>query len=270
MIPRTDTAGALPQQRQRAILERLARDGRVLAGDLAQVFGTSEDTIRRDLRDLAAAGLCQRVYGGALAVSPASGSAGERRGEAVRRKQALGARLAALVPPGRFVFIDAGSTTLAAARALPEGAGITAATHDPVIAATLVGRPGIDLIVVGGRVDPQTGAALGAGALQAVAEMRPDLLLLGVCAVDAGNGIATFGYEDAVMKRRLVAAAGAVAAAVTTDKLASAAPHLVAPAGALADLVVEDDAPDAALEPFRALGVRIHRAPGGGGGAEEG
>jgi len=56
----------MPAERQKEILERIRKDGRVLATDLAREFSTSEDTIRRALRDLAAQGLCARVYGGAL------------------------------------------------------------------------------------------------------------------------------------------------------------------------------------------------------------
>ena len=70
----------LAAERQQQILDRLGRDGRVLAAALAEAFSTSEDTIRRDLRDLAGRGLCRRVYGGALPVSPASSPAQVRSG----------------------------------------------------------------------------------------------------------------------------------------------------------------------------------------------
>ena len=110
----------MPAERQKEILERIQRDGRVLATDLAQEFQTSEDTIRRALRDLAAQGRCTRVYGGALAMSAASGSALERRKESAERKLALGKEMAPMVRSGQLLSIDAGSTNLAAARSLPE------------------------------------------------------------------------------------------------------------------------------------------------------
>jgi DeoR/GlpR family transcriptional regulator of sugar metabolism len=129
------------RERQQQILERLRCDGRVLAVALAETFATSEDTIRRDLRDLAGRGLCRRVYGGALPVSPASSSAQVRAGEATGRKAALGGALAALVAPGSLVFVDSGSANLAAVKAFPEGLRLTAATHDPAIAAALSVKP---------------------------------------------------------------------------------------------------------------------------------
>src|ERR1700679_4321205 len=148
----------MPAERQTEILERIRKDGRVLAAELAREFSTSEDTIRRALRDLAAQGLCARVYGGALAISPASGTLLQRRREAVDRKLALGQKMAAIIQPDQFVFIDAGSTNLAAARSLPKSIGLTIATHDPTIAAVLAERTDLALVTIGGQANPLIGA----------------------------------------------------------------------------------------------------------------
>src|SRR6202453_2306471 len=201
----------MPAERQKEILERIRKDGRVLATDLAREFSTSEDTIRRALRDLAAQGLCARVYGGALAISPASGTILQRRREAVDRKLALGQKMASIIQPGQFVFIDAGSTNVAVARSLPKSIGLTVATHDPTIASVLAGRTDLTLITIGGQVNPLVGAAVDGQALRAILDMRPDLLFLGLCAIDAQNGIAAFYSEDAQMKRVLIEQSGSVA-----------------------------------------------------------
>ena len=151
----------LPDERHAAILDRLLRDGRVLAADLAAEFDTSEDTVRRDLRDLAAAGRCRRVYGGALPVSPATGPVSRRIAIAPDAKRALGRAAAALVEPGWTVLIDSGSTNLRIAEALPADRDLTVVTNAPAIAAALAGRPRLALVVLGGRVHPAIGAAFG-------------------------------------------------------------------------------------------------------------
>jgi DeoR/GlpR family transcriptional regulator of sugar metabolism len=250
----------LPAERQKRILARIQRDGRVVAADLAEEFRTSDDTIRRDLRDFAAQGLCQRVYGGALAISPASGPSAGRSQEASARKAALGAALAALIRPRQLVYIDTGSTNLAAANALPEEASATICTHDPRIAAALMDRPNISVTVIGGNIDRHVGAALGGHALRTAANIRSDLLLLGVCALDAEAGIGVFNFEDAEMKRVLIESAGSVAVALLNDKLGAAAPYLVGAAESISDLVVEIDAPDERLAQFTRKGLRIHHA----------
>jgi DeoR/GlpR family transcriptional regulator of sugar metabolism len=250
----------MPAERNQEILERNRANGRVLSANLAQEFATSEDTIRRTLRDLAAQGLCTRVYGGALAVSPASGPAKQRRTEAVDRKLALGATMASLVQPGQLLFIDAGSTNLAAARALPKCSGVTVITHDPAIAAALADRTDLTLITIGGQINPIVGAAVDGQALRRVLEIRPDLVFLGTCAMDAENGIAAFHSEDAEMKRALIERSGSVAIAVLNEKLSAAAPFHVGAVEVVSDLVVESNAPRKLVSSLASRGLRIHRA----------
>ena len=250
----------LAAERQQQILERLGRDGRVLAAGLAEAFSTSEDTIRRDLRDLAGRGLCRRVYGGALPVSPTSTSIQVRVGEAIDRKTALGRSLAGLVAPGSLVFIDSGSTNLAAAKALPEGLRVTAATHDPAIATALSAKPEITVWLIGGRVDPHIGAALGGRALGDVEALRPELALLGVCALDPVGGVAAFDPEDAEIKRAILRNAGRVAAAVLNEKLETSAPFAIGRAESLDWVVLEADAPESVTRAFVGRGINIRRA----------
>jgi DeoR/GlpR family transcriptional regulator of sugar metabolism len=250
----------MPAERQKEILERIRKDGRVLATDLAREFSTSEDTIRRALRELAAQGLCARVYGGALAISPASGTLLQRSGEAVERKLALGQTLAAIIQPGQFVFIDAGSTNLSAARSLPKNFGLTVATHDPMIGAVLAERTDLTLVTIGGQVNPLIGAAVDGRALRQVLELRPDLLLLGICAIDADDGIAAFQSEDAQMKSALLERSGSVAIAVLNEKLSASAPFQVAAVDVVGDFVVEEDAPKQVMLDFESRGIRVHQA----------
>ena len=249
----------LRDERQRLIVERLARDGRVMAQDLARQFRTSEDTIRRDLRELAAAGRCRRVYGGALPLSPASATLAERSAAMNARQQALGEALASLIPAGQTVFVDASSTNLAALRALPDDLRLTLVTNAPALAVEVASRREIQLIVIGGLVDTRSGAAFGERALRDIAELRPDIYLLGSCAVDVG-GIAAFGFVEAEFKRALVAQSRRVISAANNDKLGRAAPFGVAPLSVLSDLVVEFDAADSQLSALHPEGVRLHRA----------
>ncbi len=259
-----DPIGTMPDERRRHILEQLDRDGRVLAANLAQRFGISEDTARRDLRELSAIGLCRRVYGGALPLSSSGSPIAEREREQPARKAALGRAGAVLVAqamrPQEALFLDVGSTNLAVARALPPGLGITVATNAPGVAAVLVGLPGIELVVLGGRIDPRTGAAHGLRTMRDLAAMRIGLALLGACALDAEAGLGAFDLEDAEFKREAAEIAATIAVVATSEKLATAAPFTVMPAARLSHLVVEADAPSSLLDPFAGLGIAIHRA----------
>jgi DeoR/GlpR family transcriptional regulator of sugar metabolism len=250
----------LAAERQQQILERLDREGRVLAASLAEAFAISEDTIRRDLRDLAGRGLCRRVYGGALPVSPASSSAQIRAGEATDRKAALGQALAALIAPGSLLFVDSGSTNLAAVKAFPDDLRLTVATHDPAIAAVLLAKRQVKLWLIGGRVDARVGAALGGRTLADVEALRPELALLGVCALDPVAGVAAFDPEDAEIKRALLRNSSRVAAAVLNEKLETRAPFALGPAESLERVVLEANAPEPIARAFAERGMTVLRA----------
>jgi DeoR/GlpR family transcriptional regulator of sugar metabolism len=250
----------LAAERQQQILERLGRDGRVLATSLAEIFATSEDTIRRDLRDLAGRGLCRRVYGGALPLSPASSSAQIRAGEATDRKAALGQALAALIAPDSLLFVDSGSTNLAAVKAFPDHLRLTVATHDPAIAAALLAKRQVTLWLIGGRVSREVGAALGGRTLADIEGLRPELALLGVCALDPVAGVAAFDPEDAEIKRALLRNSSRVAAAILNEKLETTAPFALGPAESLDRVVLEPDAPEPIARAFADRGMTVLRA----------
>ncbi|ANL36230.1 DeoR family transcriptional regulator protein [Rhizobium phaseoli] len=243
------------RERQGVISERLRLNGRVLAAELALEFGVSEDTVRRDLREMAAAGLCERVYGGALPVSPAHGSLTQRIGIA-DRKQALARAAAKQIAAGLTVFFDAGSTNLAIANALPAELELTAATNAPAIAAALIDKPAVSVILIGGMMDRQTGGALGAKALRDMEQISPDLCILGACGVDLEAGITAFSFEDAEFKRFATSRSRKVLAAVTSEKFGTAAPHSILPAAHCECLVVEHDADPAVLAGYRERGCR--------------
>lgn len=251
---------ALPQERQQWILDRLRSHGRVVAAELAELFKVSEDSIRRDLRELAARGLCKRVYGGALPLSAASTPLKQRRTEASGRKQALARKAVTLVRHGQILLIDAGSTNAAIAAALPANFGLTVVTNAPEIARILIDREGFQILLIGGRIDPKIGAAIGAQAIQEIARVRADLCFPGACAIDATHGLWGFDSEETLLKRAMIEASGETVVAVTGEKLGTAATHRVASISEVQHLVVEHAVDRATRSAFSAQGVAVHRA----------
>ena len=240
----------LREDRLLAIERQLAQRGRVVSGDLAEMLSVPLDMIRRDLRDLAARGICRRVYGGAVkppvAASTVPGA----------QLSALALRAAAVIAPGQVVFLDAGRTNLAIAHALDLDLKATIVTSSPAIAAALIPHGNIELIVIGGRIDRAAGAAIGAMAVGAIREWRFDLCLLGACAI-AEEGISALYVEDAAMKRALIDASVEVAVAAIANKVGTRAPFHVAPLGRLGRLIVEQGSPAPELQRIRAAGVEV-------------
>lgn len=240
----------LREDRLLAIEKRLAEHGRVVSTELAERLGVPVDMIRRDLRDLAARGICRRVYGGAVRPPVAASSVpGPQLTD-------LAYRAASLISPHQVVFFDAGRTNLAIAHALDLELEATVVTSSPAIAAALIPHGNIELIVIGGRIDRTVGAAIGAMAVGAIRDWRFDLCLLGACAI-AEEGISALHVEDAAMKRALIDASVEVAVAAIADKVGTRAPFQVAPLERLSRLFVEKGAPAAELQRIRAAGVEV-------------
>src|SRR5262245_57648734 len=128
----------LARQRKDYLLKVLQTQGQIVARDVSQELSLSEDTIRRDLRELAAAGKLQRVHGGALPSSPAVVDFAGRQQIASDAKVAIGRAAAKMIRRGQVVILDGGTTTLQIARHLPHDLHATVVTHSPTIAVALV------------------------------------------------------------------------------------------------------------------------------------
>jgi DeoR/GlpR family transcriptional regulator of sugar metabolism len=233
----------LPDERRHLILAALEQEGRVLAAGLAQRFATSEDTIRRDLRDMDIAGLLRRVHGGA--VKRHGGPPAFQRRETTQqpRKSALGRGLRSLVRPGDVVLIDAGSTNLAMVQQLDDGHAHTIVTNSPALAVALSGFRQTQVVLLGGSFVGQLGAVLGARTVSEVAALHADLCIVGLCGVEARRGLSATHADEAAFKAAMLAHSGRRAAAVLNDRLEAPAPFHIAPLAQLDYLVLEHDAP---------------------------
>lgn len=251
----------LSQERHSFILDKIATEGRVLAPQLALQMHVTEDTVRRDLRDLAAAGLCRKVYGGAVRLPspPELGTIIQREGLQVAAKSLLAIAAVQLVSAGDVLFIDSGSSNLCIAKALPDIA-LTVVTNAPMVAAALLNHRNIELVMLGGRVDMRSGSALGAATMREAEMLRPDLYILGACGVDAAAGVSAFNYDEAQFKRQVATLSKATLIAATADKLATAGPYLVWPSSQLTHLVIPEDADPLYDTAFSAHGINVVRA----------
>ena len=250
----------LTDERHDVIRALLLSDGRVVANELAARFAVSEDTVRRDLRELAKAGYCRRVHGGALAPAPVALPISARVEKDADAKTRLGAEAAKLLQPRHTVFIDAGSTNYAIARAIPRSMELTVVTNAPAIAAALADHERATVIMLGGIYNGELGSVSGNATVEAVEAIYADLVFLGTCAIDLTFGVSALDAVEAEVKRAMVMQSRALVVAATADKLGLAAPFGVARPEALTHLVVEGDADDDLLGDFAAQGTTIHHA----------
>lgn len=247
----------LKEERQQIIMDTLRRDGKIVAVDLSAAIHVSEDTIRRDLRDLADAGLIQRVHGGALLRSPAGVSYRERQLMSSDAKVNIAKTAVSLVRNRQVIILDGGTTTLEIARQLPIGLHATIVTNSPPIAIALAEYRDVQTVMIGGHILSPSLVTIGAAAVEAFSAIHADLCMLGVCSLHPELGVSTPDYEESLVKRVMVANSAEVAALATVDKLGTGAPYTVAPISDLTYIVTEPGAPDEMLEPYAAKGITI-------------
>ena len=250
----------LTQQRKSHILAVLRRDGQVVAKQLSVEWSLSEDTIRRDLRELAHEGLLQRVHGGALPASAAVADFSGRQQVAPDEKVAIGRAAAALVKPGQVVFIDGGTTAVQLARHLDPQLRATVATHSPSVAVELVAHAGVDVVMIGGRLFKHSIVSVGAGAVEQIKRIRADIYFMGVTGIHPDAGLSTGDLEEADIKRALMTASAETVVLASSEKLGGASAYVVAPIADISTLVVTDKVRAATLKPYRQRGIAIVRA----------
>jgi DeoR/GlpR family transcriptional regulator of sugar metabolism len=247
----------LAAQRKDFLLARLDRDRRVVAKDVAAELGVSEDSVRRDLRELAAAGLCQRVYGGALPASVAVADYGTRREVEVDSKRRVATAAASLIKPGTTAILDGGTTALAVTRALPADLRATVVTHSPTVAAALAGHPSIEVYVLGGRLFRHSMVTCGAAAVEAAQVVHADLFLLGVTGVHPDAGLTTGDADEAAMKRALAQRAADTYVLASIEKIGAASRFAVLPLGAVAGVITDASTQDETVRRLTVAGVPV-------------
>ena len=249
----------LPAERKRLILESIGRDGRVVASELSQQLEVSEDTIRRDLRELSADGLLHRVHGGALPLpkSPILPSHAARVEQAPAAKAAIARAAAGLLRDGQVVTIDGGTTPLQVAEHIPPDLRITVVSHSLPVLRALAGRGGIELIAVGGKVLVDSLVAAGPVAVDAYRSVRADVCILGVTGLHVEAGLTALNHDECQVKRAMAENAAQVFAVADADKLGTAGPFTVVPIARVTHLVTDRAADAGVIEAFKDEGLQV-------------
>jgi DeoR family fructose operon transcriptional repressor len=249
------------EERQQAIATLVAERGRVSVTAVAEQFGVTTETVRRDLAVLERAGMLRRVHGGAVpagALSLVETGLTERHGHRTEAKRKIAAAALDLLP-GRdgSVVLDGGSSTAALAELLPSDRRLFAATNSVPIAARLAAVPGVSLYLLGGRVRGITQTAVGETTVAALADLRVDVAFLGTNGVTAGHGFSTPDEAEASAKRAMIRAGQRVVVLADSSKLGRE--HLVrfAAADDVDVLVTDADADPGAVRELEATGLEV-------------
>lgn len=239
----------LKEERQAYIVHQINLHNKVLSSDLSVQLNVSEDTIRRDLNELAENGQVIKVYGGALSKSfqfPFQ----EGNVYAKEGKKEIASKALSLINNGMTVLIGGGTTMIELARLIPNDIQCTFFTISPLVALELAEKENLEVILIGGKLSRNTNIVTGSQVINELADIRVDLCLLGTNSLSVEEGITDSDWEVVQIKRAMIKCSKRVAILSIAEKLNSNQKMRVAPLKDISYLVTDLDPNDKLLKEF--------------------
>lgn len=244
--------------RQGEILDIARAEGRVMVEDLAERFGVTLQTIRRDLSDLAGAGRLDRVHGGAvLRAGVANIGYEERRLMNAGAKAAIGRACAAAIPDNSSLFLNIGTTTEAVARALLRHRGLTVVTNNMNVANILAASEGCEVIVAGGVLRRSDGGLVGDLTTEAIGRFKVDFAIVGTSALDADGDLLDFDPQEVRVAQAILRQARESCLVADASKLARRAPVHIASLADIGRVFTDRPFPPGLAARCRGWGTRV-------------
>jgi len=247
----------LKKERQALILREVNIRNKVLHNDLSNKLEVSEDTIRRDLQELADEGKLVKVRGGALSRSFQVNSYQGSEIYKYQEKTAIARKAISLLSNGMLVLISGGTTAIELARILPQELEVTFYTPSLLVALQLAEHPNCDTIFIGGRISRNAKISTGGEVVSALRDIRPDLCLIGTNSIDSRVGITDSDWEVVDVKKAMIQVSEKVGVLTISDKLDSNQKIRIAPISEITYLITELEPDDPVLSPYKMAGIQV-------------
>jgi DeoR family fructose operon transcriptional repressor len=249
------------EERQQAMAQLVAERGRLSVSVLAEQYAVTTETVRRDLSTLERLGLVRRVHGGVVpanSLTVIESGLLERDAANTAEKERIARAAVDLLPPaGSTVILDAGSTTSRLASLLPRDHRLIVFTHAVPIAARLANHPQVELHLLPGRVRMTTQAAVGADTVDALGQLRADVVFLGTNGLSVRHGLSTPDRDEAATKRAMVGAGRQVIVLADASKMGQESLMQFATLADVDVLVTDEGATEADRTEIAEAGVEV-------------
>ena len=247
----------LKKERQAFILHQVNLHNKVLSSLLSQEIHVSEDTIRRDLQELADEGKIIKVHGGALSHSFNEVYYPTDNVYSQDHKKIIANKAAALIQNGMFVLTSGGTTIIELARALPRQLKATFMSGSIPAILEYMQHPNIDVIMIGDRVSKNSKITIGAEAIARIRNIKADLCILGINAIDIRHGITDNDWDIVQLKKAMVDSAKKVVCLTIAEKINTIHPIHICQASQIDILITERSPDDPILKPYQEAGITV-------------
>ena len=247
----------LKKERQEFILHQLNLHNKILCADLSNKMGVSDDTIRRDLQELALEDKLIKVHGGAL--SKSFHTAFDRKMVYnLEDKNIIAQKTAALVQSGMYILTSGGTSILEFAKSLDSNLNATFFTCSLNAAIEFAHHPSIEVVMIGDKVSKDSMLTTGASAVQTIESIQADLCILGINSLDTQFGLSENDWEVVQIKKAMIKASKKTICIGISEKLNSQQKIKVANLDEIDILITELDPNDSRLLPFKHKGLTIY------------
>jgi DeoR/GlpR family transcriptional regulator of sugar metabolism len=247
----------LKRERQAYILHQVNLHNKVLSSTLSSEINVSEDTIRRDLQELAEEGRVIKVHGGALSHSFSqfhypSSNFYSQSGKNIIAQKAVG-----LIQDGMYVLTGGGTTIIEMARNLPHQLQATFITGSIPVIVEYLNHPNIDVIVIGDKISRNSKITVGPESIKSIKQLKPHLCFLGINALDVEHGITDNDWDIVQVKKAMIEAAQKTVCMTISEKLNTFQPIKICGLDKIDILITELEPSDPQLAPFVEAGIEV-------------
>lgn len=247
----------LKKERQAYILHQINLHNKILSSNLSVEMHVSEDTIRRDLMELAEEGKIIKVHGGALSCSFSNFYKPVNNIYSKDEKKLIAAKAVNLITEGMFVLTSGGTTIAELGRMLPTNLRATFITGSLQALMEYINHPEIDVILIGDRVSKSSKITVGGEAISKIRQIKADICFLGINAIDVEQGITDTDWEVVQVKRAMIESSQKVVCLSIAEKTNTVQPIQVCPIGRIDTLITELDPADPRLLPYTQAGITV-------------
>ena len=248
-------------QRQREVLDVARAQGKVMVESLAQSFGVTSQTIRRDLNQLCRLRLLQRIHGGAVLMDRGSNTGyAARLRLAAEGKAAIGRRTAGLIPNDASLIVNIGTTTEQVVRNFREHLGLTVITNNLNVVNALRPLENIEVMTAGGVVRREDGGIVGDATVEFIEQFKVDYAIIGTSAIEEDGTFLDHDPREVRVAKAIIENARSVLLVADGTKFQRSAPVRIGHVSQI-DAVVTDVSPPARfMDACARHGVRVEIA----------
>jgi len=247
----------LKMERQAFILHQINLHNKVLSADLSEQISVSNDTIRRDLQQLSEEGKIIKVHGGALSPSFHNGHHSSKEVYGYTQKKMIAQKAVSLIKDGMFILTSGGTTIIELARALPPDLNATFISGSIPALFEYIKHPNIEVIVIGDKISKNSKITVGSEAISKIKELKVDMCILGVNAINLENGVSDNDWEVVQIKKAMIEAAQKLVCLTISEKINSRQPFQVCDSKKINTLVTELSPDSPILKPYAQAGINV-------------